>query len=472
MMIITSLMIRSSGARIGVLPGTSYMHESNPRTNVALKWTSRFLVGVIALFLGFSSLYWMMITAPQAEVDPSAEPARSVITIQASSSDVRRHFTGYGIADAVYHADVPSRVTSTVIEVPDSSRPGSPVVEGQVLAQLDDADFREEEMIAQQGIVDIEAQLASLGVEQEAADQRVLLVEQEVELAAADLERIKELYEREAAHQREVDQLTQQLLTKRTSLVNVRQEADMLKTQRTRLLSTQRSQEANLRLAKQRIQRCRITSPNTGFIETIDVTEGERISAGMRIARVVDPSRIEIPLRLPSSSRSHLSIGDSVELHATGQSSSVWDGRLVRISPEDDPDTRTIAAYIEYEQGGGEAPYLAPGLFVRGEVSGALEQSRWIVPRRAVKNDRLLLVEEGQVVSRPVDVAHFVTGTFDQFGLPDSDWIVLETPLREGESVILNPTRALFEGLPVKEISAADAMAAARRALDDEEQVQ
>ena len=127
---------------------------------------------------------------------------------------------------------------------------------------------------------------------------------------------------------------------------------------------------------------------------------------------------------------------------------------------------------MEYEQGGVDAPYLAPGLFVRGEVSGALEQDRWIVPRRAVKNDHLLLVEEGQVVSRPVDVAHFVTGSFDQFGLPDSDWIVLETPLQEGDSVILNPTRALFEGLPVKEISAADAMAAARRALDEEEQVQ
>lgn len=448
------------------------MDETNQRTNVALKWASRFLVGVIALFLGFSSLYWMMMTAPKAEVDPTAGPARSVVTVQARPTDVRRHFTGYGVADAIVHADVPSRVTSTVLEVPMGSRPGSPVSKGQVLVQLDDTDFREEEMIARQGIVDIEAQLSSLAVEQEATDQRVLLVQREVELAEADLERIKELLEREAAHQREVDQLTQQLISKQTSLVNARQEADMVQSRRTRLLSTQQSQEANLRLAKQRIERCRITSPNTGFIEIIDVTEGERISAGMRIARVVDPRLIEIPLRLPSSARSHLSIGDTVRLHATGQSSSTWNGRLVRISPEDDPDTRTIAAYVEYEQQGGEAPYLAPGLFVRGEVSGAMEEGRWIVPRRAVKDDRLLLVEDGQVLSRPVVVAHFITGRFDQFGLPDTDWIVLQTPLSEDDSVILNPTRALFDGLAVKEISAAEAMAAARRATEEEEQVQ
>ena len=140
--------------------------------------------------------------------------------------------------------------------------------------------------------------------------------------------------------------------------------------------------------------------------------------------------------------------------------------------PDDDPDTRTIAAYVEYDQQDGEAPYLAPGLFVRGEISGAMEEGRWIVPRRAVKDDRLLLVEEGQVVSRPVVVAHFITGRFDEFGLPDTDWIVLQTPLSEGDSVILNPTRALFDGLAVKEISAAEAMAAARRSTEEEEQVQ
>ena len=104
--------------------------------NMSLKRTTRIVVGVVVLVLAVMVMQWMVSTAPRAEVNPEAAPARSVIVMESASTDVRRRFTGYGIADAVYHADVPTRVTSTVLELPASTRAGAPVVEGQ-LPKLD-----------------------------------------------------------------------------------------------------------------------------------------------------------------------------------------------------------------------------------------------------------------------------------------------------------------------------------------------
>ena len=443
--------------------------------NKPLKRTTRIVVGVVLLVLAVSILQWMMSTAPRAEVNPEAAPARSVIVLESSPSDVRRRFNGYGIAEAVYHADVPTRVTSTVAELPESIRAGASVVEGQVLVLLDDHDFKVEEIIAAQAIVDIESQLASLAVEQESAVERRDIAQEELELTTRDFERIKLMRSQDAARQREVDQINQQLLAKRTALVTAEQAVSQLRVRQTQLLATQRSQEANRRLAQQRVERCRIVSPHDGYIEAIDVREGESLTAGMRVARIVDPTVIEVPLRLPSSARALLEVGGDVELHATGASNAKWKGRLLRLSPEDDSQTRTLAAYVEYRQTDAaedDATYLAPGQFVRGEVVGAESTGQWVVPRRAVRDDRILLVVDGAISSRPVEVEYPISGAFDELGLPDRDWLVLRTPLSVGDQVVLNPTRALIDGLPVSPISAQEAMAAVQQTLDTEDRTQ
>ena len=305
--------------------------------------------------------------------------------------------------------------------------------------------------------------------------QRRDISREEVELAQKDFERIEEMKNQDAAPQREVDLARQQFLARQSALVSAEQAVSQLQSRRSQLLAIQRSQEASRRLAQQRVERCRIISLHAGYIEAVDVTEGESLTAGMRVARVVDPTLIEVPIRLPSSARSELQVGDLVQLHATGSSSAIWEGRLVRLSPEDDPLTRTLAAYVEYaqpvsmEEG---VEYLAPGQFVRGVIRGAAAGERWIVPRRAIKDDRVLLVQDGVIFSRPIDVDYAVSGEFAVFGLPDRDWLVLRSPLDEGDLVVLNPTRSLIDGLPVAPIHAAEAMAAIDRTIQDEESTQ
>jgi hypothetical protein len=101
-----------------------------------------------------------------------------------------------------------------------------------------------------------------------------------------------------------------------------------------------------------------------------------------------------------------------------------------------------------------------------------VSREHWIVPRRSIKDDRILLVKSGVIFSRPVDVDYAISGDFPQFGLPDRDWLVLRSSLAEGELVVLDPTRSLIDGLPVAPIEAADAMAALNRSIHGEESTQ
>lgn len=429
-----------------------------PERNNTIRLITRFAAGVIVIGLSLLFLSMLVMTAPRAEVSDEPKPARSVIVLDSVQREVRRQFEGYGVADSLHHADVPARVTSTVIALPETSRSGNPVTTGQLLVQLDDADFIQERAIARQQIADIESQLASLALEQQAADDRLALSEEEVAIAQRDYERIQEAAARDAAPPREVDQLRQALIAKQSSFITARQQADQLRTQRSQLMARQGREEANLTIAQQRIDRCRITSPLDGFIESVDVKIGESLMSGARVARVVDPTLMEVPLRLSAAVRSELGVGDTVSLHSTGSDDRSWAGTVSRIAPEDDPTTRTTTVYVELEQEIGGSSYLAPGMFLRGKVESEVGADAWVVPRRSVLNDRLLLVRDGLIQSMPVKVRHAVTLEVAETGLPDRDWLVLEDPLQAGDQVVVTPTRSLTDGLPVTAVSSTDAL--------------
>lgn len=429
------------------------------KVNQPVRWAARTVAGVLLIALSILFMYMLVSTAPQAETSEDARAPRSVIVIESTFKEVQRQFDGYGVADAMRHADVPTRVTSTVKELPVTSRAGNPVSAGQLIVQLDDSDFLHQRTIANQQIADIESQLASLMLEQRASDDRLELSREEVEIANRDFERIQEAAKRDAAPPREVDQMRQSLIAKQSALITARQQSDQLRTRRSQLVARQASEEANLRLTQQQIDRCRITSPLNGFIESVDVKMGESLMSGARVARVVDPTTIEVPLRLSAAVRSELGIGDTVNLHATGTNKSVWKGRVSRIAPEDDPTTRTTTVYVELQQVIGAPSYLAPGMFVRGEVETSRGSRQWIVPRRAVLNDRLLLVRDESIKSIPVQIAHAVNMSVEETGLPDRDWLVIESDVQPDDLIVVTPTRSLTDGLPVLPVLSSEAMA-------------
>jgi hypothetical protein len=159
---------------------------------------------------------------------------------------------------------------------------------------------------------------------------------------------------------------------------------------------------------------------------------------------------MEVELRLPAGARGDVAAGDPVRLRSVGSRSRTWEVSLTRIGPADDQLTRTVPVYIEVEQPQVGAAGLAPGTFVEGTVRSTVETLRWIVPRRSLQAQRLLVVRAGRIASMAVEVDFAVEQQFPELGLADTQWMVLATPMREGELIVVDAARSLAEGSPVR----------------------
>ena len=195
--------------------------------------------------------------------------------------------------------------------------------------------------------------------------------------------------------------------------------------------------------------------------------EGTGAQPGRRVARVVNLEKIEVPVRLPSSARVSIRVGDEAQVlsagsngasrgasgSASGGASGVrtWGGRVNRIGPSDDPVTRTFPVYIEVLQNPDDPAALTPGRFVMGRITGHEEEQRVVVPRGAVANDRVLLVVDDVIVHRDVLVAYQVQRRFPQLGLPSENyWAVLSDGVEPGSLVLLNGATDIPAGARVE----------------------
>ena len=433
------------------------------KSNFLIMWITRAAVGTGLVVLAFVIAGWLVATAPQAEVSDEEVDGRTVLVIESAPVDVSRQFTGFGVARAIEDADVPARVSSTVTNLPATSRAGNRVSTGDVLVQLDSTDFDEEVTMALQRLEDVKSQLKSLIVEETASRQTIEIAQQDLELVRRELARVQDAVRQEAAMPREADQVQKQVLAAEQVLLRAREDLDRMETRRLSLLAMQNREKAGHRIALERVARCKITSPIDGYIERIDVSQGENLAAGARVARIIDPRAIEVPLGLPASARGDVSVGDNVELMTTGSRVRTWKARVARLSPEDDPSSRTMRVYAEVTQPMTGDHHLPPGAFLRGEITAGNGERAWVVPRRSVRKDRILVVRDGKVFSMPVSVKYPVTRDFSQFAVPDRDWVVLDEPLEAGELIVLAPSRTLADGMRVKAVPAQDSLATARR---------
>jgi hypothetical protein len=85
-----------------------------------------------------------------------------------------------------------------------------------------------------------------------------------------------------------------------------------------------------------------------------------------------------------------------------------------------------------------------------------------------VQGDRILMIDDGVIVSRPVAVDFEIHYDLPALGLPDDQWVVLRDELRSGDLIVINASRTLPDGLAVQPVVAgrdsATAMSAGKEA--------
>lgn len=481
------------------------------------------IVGVLGT--GTGAAYWLYTLRSEPPRRDRVPLPPLVDTVVPRAEDVVERYVGYGTAAADRTAALSAEVAATVTERVGDIEAGSKVHDGQVLLRLADDEYRYAVVQAEALAAADAAEIDVLNAERAGLETLMQTARRELRVAADERARLSDLFERDQAHKKEYDFAT--LAYEQALRVLQAYEKDLaaIAPRIERARASQRSRDAEAARARLQVRRCTIVAPFAGTIHDIAVDAGDRVAPGTHLLTIVDASSVEVPIRLPLSVRSGVVIGARCRLATEHDDSAVWHGRVARIAPIADVDTRTFAVYIDVpmtvprrppnavsdalsnpapverpqEDSGvvskampGDAPHtipgeakqnpthislppgdpgvasdgggrvarhvahvgsvdspspgtiadtapLMPGTFVRALVDGPAYAAALLVPRGAVRNGYVMVVENGLARRRRVTVEGVIL-----------DRMRVTGEVRSGDRVIISHLDRLLDGSPVR----------------------
>lgn len=380
-------------------------------------------------------LYAARQTPPKREV-ATLLPLVETMTVQAQN--VVEQFVGYGSAKVIHEAKIAAELFTTVVERVDDIRDGAVVTEGQVLFRLDSRQFRHASAQAEALAAAERASLDGLLVEEQGLARQVATAKQELRVARDERSRLTGLFEKELATKKEFDFSNLQYQQAQRIVQKYELQVSRLGPQRERYRATIRGYEEEAALARLNIDRCEIRAPFDAHVTSLHVDVGDYVGAGLVVATLVDPSRVEVAIHLPASIHDRVKPGANCRLTSESSTGSGWTGSIARVSATADAQTRTFAAYVVVDNSVQAQP-LVPGVFVTATIEGPTHSDRILVPRRAVRGGRVFIIEGDHAKVCIVSVDRHI-----------GDQAMVRGELKSGDRVILTRLDRLADGSPVR----------------------
>jgi RND family efflux transporter MFP subunit len=230
---------------------------------------------------------------------------------------------------------------------------GDSVRQGQVIARVEDSEIREQVRQAE----------ASFKVGQASIRQR----EADLKLAQNNLDRSRNLYERQLLPQQTFDD------------VDARYQAAVAQLDLAR---------AQFEQAKARLDELKITQSNTLIVSPVDGFVGKRYldpggfaSTNSPVASVVDIRTVRMVANLVERDMQRVPVGTNANVAVDAYPGEVFKGRVSRVAPVFDPATRTAEIEIEVPNVGYR---LKPGMYSRVQLTISTKADAITVPRNAL----------------------------------------------------------------------------------------
>ena len=357
-----------------------------------------------------------------ANPDSKSQPRR-VKTVKVAEMPIGETVTVNGTLAAyertTISVKVPGRLQTISIDL------GSVVHKGQVIAQLEQQDYKLRVQQAEAGLAQARARL---GLSPDGTDDHVSAEETgTVRQARAVLEDAKSKRDRAA-------RLVQQGVIPRAEYDTVDSEykvamsryQDGLEEIRNRqgLLAQRRSE---LAMAKQQLADTTVYSPLEGVVQEKKASQGEYLAAAAPVVDIVRIDPLRLRLDVPEREAHSIRNGQTVRVTAEGDAESYL-GYVKRLSPTISEQSRVLAVEADVRNSG----RLRPGAFVRAEIVTNQTSTAVTVPSTAIVTfagiDKVLVVENGKAMEKTVTT-----------GRKSSDWIEIKAGLNIGQTVVVDP---------------------------------
>jgi HlyD family secretion protein len=313
-------------------------------------------------------------------------------------------------------------------------QPGMPVDAATVLMVLNDPELEQEELAALYQLKAAEAELRNLRVslESQQLEQEAALVTSEAEAEQAKARSDADLalagknlgtrLDTRISSSRSSELARRSSLQRRRTTIARESASAQIAVQRARIDQYRAAHE----LLRRKVDGLNVRAGIAGVVQELPVQVGQRVSLGVTLAKVVQPSRLKAQLKIPETQAKDVVIGQPVAIDTRN---GIASGRVARIDPSVQAGTVTVDVALTGPLPKGARPDLTvDGTIELERLENVLHVGRPTNGREATTAG-LFRVERNGTVARRIPV---------QLGRGSVNSIEILRGLTEGDIIILS----------------------------------
>lgn len=322
---------------------------------------------VLLLIVAAVVAFIFLSPAPPPVEEAAAEPQAVTRQIRQSETmtlapvTLRETVKVTGTLVPAQRSEVASQASGRVMAV--MVRPGDPINEGDVLAQIDRA-----------------------GLELQLTQQQAT-----ASATRAQLQPSQQQLER-------TEQLAGQGLAAPSALEQARSATAALQSQLDAL-------ESGVESAQLALDNATVKSPLSGIVSARSVEPGQTIQAGTPLFTVVSLDKMEFDSAASVNASALVTAGQTAVVSVTGLDGEQFVGEVSRVNPVALTGTRTVPIYIDLDNAEGK---LRGGMFATGNITVREEQDALAIPASALREDAdgsfVLALEGEALVRHPIEI--------------------------------------------------------------------
>ena len=429
------------------------------RKDESSRWAARWILSGVALFLllGAGRFVWQRL---------DATPVVEVTRVRAASGtgggggvSVILNATGYVVAH--HKIQVASKVLGKVAWI--GVDKGDRVKEGQIIARLEDDEYRAQNQQAKGQLANLEARLkealnGSRPEEVSAALANLDVARADLENARVNLNRVRDLVAAKVAPQQQLDDAQARFDSQKARVDSLQKSFELVKLgPRIEQVEALRGQVLQARgavdFSETQLANTVIRAPVAGTILERAVEKGEFLTTSFvgdrgakgYVVSLADLNDLQVELDISQNDFAKLGPRQRGIVTTDAFPDRKYDGVIDEISPEANRQKATVQVKVKI---------LTPDDYLRPEMNanvaflsdekpkaegGAPSKAVILVPPSAVRGDAVYVVLAGKVIRRAVKA-----------GNATSQGVRIEDGLIGGEDVIVNPPAGLKDGDKVK----------------------
>ena len=369
---------------------------------------------ILLAAFAISYLLWLL---GQVQPDPVEEaPAPDVIVEILTPENFQVQINSTGTTTPLTQTVLTAEVGGEVIYRSKKFSEGSSVIEGEILAKIDDTDLQLQYKNALLQLANAEVQYS---------------------LQLAEAEVAKEAWEKIG------DGVASDLTLKKPQIK-----------QAEALLEVANAQVSS---AEKKLNKTEIVAPYAGRIQNVNIDLGTTIIPGQPVGAIYTSSEIEVTLAVKDNDLQFLSIPmDGRKLDPSEQAlvkiksfykgkNQTWVGRLERVDGVIDPITRMVNLIAVFKNDFIETdkPNLPIGLFVEAQIDGIILDDVFSIPVNSISenNEVYIVNKDNELVSRQLSILKKY-----------SDFVIVKNGLKAGERIVTSKLSTASNGIKVNPV--------------------